>query len=117
MSSTTVRTHAILDSLEYDDGILLWAGRKVTEIAEDVGATPFYAYDGQRIAERVAELRTAMPRSLKFHYAIKANPMPAVVRHLAGITDGLDVASAGELAVALATGIDPHNISFAGPGK
>ncbi len=117
MSSTTVETHAILDSLEYDDGILLWAGRKVTEIAEDVGSTPFYAYDGQRIAERVAELRTAMPRSLKFHYAIKANPMPAVVRHLAGLVDGLDVASAGELETALDTGTDPEEISFAGPGK
>ncbi len=48
---------------------------------------------------------------------MKANPMPAVVQHLAGLTDGLDVASAGELAVALATGTDPRNISFAGPGK
>ncbi len=36
---------------------------------------------------------------------------------MAGITDGLDVASAGELAIALATGTDPRDISFAGPGK
>jgi diaminopimelate decarboxylase len=48
---------------------------------------------------------------------MKANPMPEVVKHLAGLTDGLDVASAGELAVALATGTDPRDISFAGPGK
>jgi diaminopimelate decarboxylase len=43
--------------------------------------------------------------------------MPEVVRHLAELTDGLDVASAGELEVALAAGVEPHNISFAGPGK
>jgi diaminopimelate decarboxylase len=48
---------------------------------------------------------------------MKANPMPDVVQHLADITDGLDVASAGELRVALATGTDPTCISFAGPGK
>jgi diaminopimelate decarboxylase len=48
---------------------------------------------------------------------MKANPMPEVVRHLAGTTDGLDVASAGELRVALDTGLEPTRISFAGPGK
>jgi diaminopimelate decarboxylase len=43
--------------------------------------------------------------------------MPDVVRHLATLTDGLDVASAGELRVALAAGMNPGTISFAGPGK
>ena len=43
--------------------------------------------------------------------------MPEVVRYLAGITEGLDVASAGELKVALEAGAKPANISFAGPGK
>jgi diaminopimelate decarboxylase len=51
------------------------------------------------------------------HYAIKANPMPEVVRHLAGLVDGLDVASAGELAIALEAGARPDTVSFAGPGK
>jgi diaminopimelate decarboxylase len=39
------------------------------------------------------------------------------VRHLAALVDGLDVASAGELAVALDTDIARTDISFAGPGK
>jgi diaminopimelate decarboxylase len=43
--------------------------------------------------------------------------MPAVVQHLAAIVDGIDVASAGELRVALDTPILPSQISFAGPGK
>jgi diaminopimelate decarboxylase len=43
--------------------------------------------------------------------------MPEVVRHLAGLVDGLDVASAGELKVALGAGMSPATISFAGPGK
>jgi diaminopimelate decarboxylase len=51
------------------------------------------------------------------HYAMKANPMPAVVQHLAGLVDGFDIASGGELRVALDTPMAPHLISFAGPGK
>jgi diaminopimelate decarboxylase len=43
--------------------------------------------------------------------------MPAVVQAMAGLADGLDVASAGELKIALDTGFDPAHISFAGPGK
>jgi diaminopimelate decarboxylase len=62
-------------------------------------------------------LRTHLPRGVHIHYAIKANPMPGVVNHLAGLVDGLDIASAGEMKVALASGMRPEAISFAGPGK
>jgi diaminopimelate decarboxylase len=92
-------------------------GQPLTEVARAVGRTPFYAYDRAVINDRVAALRAALPPDVHLHYAIKANPMPEVVNHLAALTDGLDVASAGELRVALATGISPGNISFAGPGK
>jgi hypothetical protein len=55
--------------------------------------------------------------AVKLHYAMKANPMPALVRLMAGLVDGIDVASAGELKVALDAGADPAEVSFAGPGK
>ncbi|MCZ6772750.1 MAG: pyridoxal-dependent decarboxylase, exosortase A system-associated [Proteobacteria bacterium] len=110
-------SHSSLATLEYAEDILLWGGRKVTDIAMQAGQTPFYAYDRDRMTTRVAALRQAMPSDLHIHYAMKANPMPEVVAHLAGLVDGLDVASAGELRVALATGIDPQTVSFAGPGK
>ena len=58
-----------------------------------------------------------LPPGLHLHYAMKANPLPSVVAHLAPLVDGLDVASAGELEVALASGTNPAAISFAGPGK
>lgn len=110
-------THAALNTLEYEDGILVWGGKKVADIAEELGRTPFYAYDSSRMTARVAELRQAMPSELNIHYAMKANPMPEVLQHMVGLVDGLDIASAGELRAALATGIDPGLISFAGPGK
>jgi len=99
------------------DDCLQVGGIPVTELARSVGRTPFYAYDRSLITRRVESLRKHMPEKVHLHYAMKANPMPEVVRHLAGLTDGLDVASAGELRVALAAGTDPGAISFAGPGK
>ena len=109
--------HAAIDQFEVRDGQLCIGGQPLTRIAERVGRTPFYAYDRGLLRRRVAELRAALPRQIKLHYAMKANPMPAVVGLMAGLVDGIDVASAGELAVALDAGADPAEISFAGPGK
>src|SRR5690606_3857068 len=109
--------HAVLRDLAVDDDCLLFAGRRLTDIATEVGGTPFYAYDRAAIAARVALLREHLPAAVELHYAMKANPMPDVVEHLLGLVDGLDVASAGELEIALERGGDPATISFAGPGK
>lgn len=98
-------------------GELAPGGIPISRLAERVGRTPFYVYDRRAIDARVAALRAALPRALHLHYAIKANPMPAVVQHLARVTDGLDVASAQEMAVALDAGVAPDRVSFAGPGK
>ena len=117
MDQTKKPTHFVLEHLQYCDNTLIWGSRKVSEIAEAAGQTPFYAYDSQRMTQRVAALREAMPAKLHIHYAMKANPMPEVVQHFVGLVDGLDVASAGELDIALETGLEPANISFAGPGK
>ena len=65
----------------------------------------------------MAYVRRTLPAGVKLGYAVKANPMPAVVQHLAGLVDALDVASSGEMAVALDTPIGADHVSFAGPGK
>lgn len=99
------------------DGELAIGGIPVSRLAVRAGQTPFYAYSRALMTERVQALRAALPRAISLHYAMKANPMPAVVQHMAGLVDGLDVASGGELRVALDTGMAPKDISFAGPGK
>ena len=98
-------------------GELLVGGQRLSVLAARVGQTPFYAYDRNLLRQRVAQLRSALPAGLKLHYAMKANPMPAVVQFMAGLVDGIDVASAGELKIALDAGADPAEVSFAGPGK
>ena len=96
---------------------LVIGGIPLSRLAARVGSTPFYAYDRQLLSQRVALLRKHLPQEVHLHYAMKANPMPAVVQHFAGLVDGIDVASAKEMMVALDSGMSPSNISFAGPGK
>jgi diaminopimelate decarboxylase len=109
--------HAPHPYFESRDGELLIGGRAVSAVADLVGRTPFYAYDRAVMTRKVQELRAALPAGLELHYAMKANPMPAVVAHFASLVDGIDVASANEMQVALDAGVAPGLISFAGPGK
>ncbi len=109
--------HVPMDQFAVRDGELVVGGDKLSVLAARVGSTPFFAYDRGLLRSRVAALRAVLPSALKLHYAMKANPMPALVALMAGLVDGIDVASAGELKVALDAGTDPAEISFAGPGK
>ncbi len=109
--------HAPLLQFAVQDDCLQIGGMPLPRLAARVGQTPFYAYSRAAMTQRVAELRAALPPDVHLHYAMKANPMPAVVQHMANLVDGIDVASGGELRVALDTAMDPANISFAGPGK
>ncbi len=109
--------HAPQTQFPVVDDCLQVGGMPLTRLAQRIGATPFYAYDRARLTARVTELRACLPPQVALHYSIKANPMPALVQHMAGLVDGLDVASGGEMSVALDTGMAPLRISFAGPGK
>lgn len=109
--------HAPMNQFAVREGELLVGGQRLTLLAARVGQTPFYAYDRSLLRTRVAALRAALPTKLKLHYAMKANPMPAVVALMGQLVDGIDVASAGELKIALDAGVVPLEISFAGPGK
>ncbi len=109
--------HERLRDLPTEDGELLIGGQKVSRLALRAGRTPFYVYDRAAISKRIAHLRQALPERVHIHYAIKANPMPALLGHMRPLVDGFDVASANEMRVALDSGMTPDNISFAGPGK
>lgn len=109
--------HAPMEQFPVINGELHIGGIPITQLTERIGQTPFYAYDRRLITERIDYLRNCLPPELHLHYAIKANPMPAVVQHLAGLVDGFDLASAGEMKTALDTTMPAAKISIAGPGK
>jgi diaminopimelate decarboxylase len=96
---------------------LVVGGLVLSELSARVGQTPFYAYDRNLIMQRIKTLRSYFPEEVMIHYAMKANPMPALMSCMVGWVDGIDVASGCELRVALDAGADPASISFAGPGK
>ena len=110
-------THWPMSQFPVVDDCLWIGGMPLTQLAARIGQTPFYAYERRLLDQKMALLRGALPPAIELHYAVKANPMPAVVQHMAGLVDGLDVASLGELRVALDSGTNPSRISFAGPGK
>ena len=78
---------------------------------------PTYYYFAALVADRIEQIRRHLDSRVHLHYAIKANSYPDLVRFVGARVDGLDVASAQELSVALTTDIPPKRIGFAGPGK
>jgi diaminopimelate decarboxylase len=99
------------------DGELRVGGMPISRLAARIGSTPFFAYDRRLLDQRVDRLRSALPDRVELSFAMKANPMPAVVQHLANRLDRIDIASGLELRAALDTTIRPGRVSFAGPGK
>jgi len=61
------------------DGQLAVGGIPLMRLADRVGSTPFFAYDRALLTARVELLRSSLPARVNLSYAIKANPMPAVV--------------------------------------
>ena len=99
------------------DGELAIGSRTASALVAEAGSTPLFVYSGALIRRRVSDLRTALPHRVALHYAVKANPYLPILQLMSELIDGFDVASAGELALVQAAGIDPARISFAGPGK
>ncbi len=109
--------HPAVMNWDVRDGCLQVGGVSLTRLADRIGQTPFFAYDRRMLDARVELLRAQLPDGIHLHYAIKANPMAAVVQHLRPQVDGFDVASAREMLLALDAGMGPENVAFAGPGK
>jgi diaminopimelate decarboxylase len=107
---------AIPPGYEARGGQLLIGGRSASELAEAAGSTPLFVYDLANVEARVRRFRAAFP-GVNLHYAMKANSYAPLLAEMAKLVDGIDVASAGEMKLALEAGADASDISFAGPGK
>lgn len=112
-----MKPHEHMASFGTLDGELRVGGMPLSRLAARVGSTPFFAYDRAFLDQRVDRLRSALPARVELSFAMKANPMPAIVQHLASRLDRIDIASGLELQTALDTTIPADKVSFAGPGK
>jgi len=100
-----------------EEGMLLIGGCGALSLVDEAGDTPLFVYDASIVRRIIGKLRASMPDGLHLHYAIKANPFPELLAMMSELADGFDIASGGELDRALEAGMEPQNISFAGPGK
>lgn len=102
---------------EYKSGVLHAERVNLSELADEVG-TPFYCYSTATLERHFKVFNQAF-RGLDaaIYYAIKANSNQAVIRTLAELGSGMDVVSEGEVRRALAVGVAPSKIVFAGVGK
>jgi len=102
---------------EAENGMLLIGDCGVASLIGEAGDTPLFVYDMGGVRSTIGRLRVSMPDCLHLHYAIKANPYAPLLAAMAGLVDGFDIASGGELAMAREAGMAADRISFAGPGK
>ena len=91
-------------------------GIPVADLARRFG-TPFYALDAGVLAARAGAVQQALGPRVRLLYSIKANPGVAVTAQLRALGVGAEIASLGELEVALAAGHAAGDLRFAGPGK
>ena len=107
-----------MDHFAHKDGVLHCEDVPLPAIAAAVG-TPVYVYSTATFRRHAQVFRAGLASVPRVHlaYAIKANPNLAVLRVLADEGYGADVVSAGEMARALAAGMQPADIVFSGVGK
>ena len=101
-------------------GVVSVRGHDVRELARDFH-TPAYVLDEVEFRDRIGKWKSAFAQATDgnadVYYAGKAFLCAAVVRWLDEEGINLDVCTAGELAVALRAGFEPHRILMHGNNK
>lgn len=99
-----------------ENGILMAGGINVLTLVEKYGS-PLYVYDLEIIREQFYALKKAIPEKVRIFYAIKANPNPNICSFIRSLGAGAEIASSGELYIALKSGFQGKDIVYNGPGK
>jgi len=115
ITSHGFKNYAALSQFSSKNGILEIGGISICKIVEKYG-TPLYIYDGNIIENSIQNIKNHFP-NFQIYYSIKANPSLGIVSFLNKMGCGAEVASSGEIEIALKSRIDPNNIIFAGPAK
>ncbi|WP_040805186.1 diaminopimelate decarboxylase [Nocardia concava] len=98
------------------DGVVTMAGIPVTELAAEYG-TPLFIVDEDDFRSRCRDMVRAYGDNARVHYASKAFLCGEVARWVRDEGLHLDVASGGELAVALNAGFPAERIAMHGNNK
>jgi diaminopimelate decarboxylase len=99
-----------------DDGLVRIAGVTVTDLAAEY-ATPLFVIDEDDFRSRCREMAEAFGGGANVHYAAKAFLCSEIARWVAEEGLAMDVATGGELAVALHAGFPAERIAVHGNNK
>lgn len=116
MTHTLIYPHT---SVHTGDGHLAIGGCDVVELAATYG-TPLFIYDEQTVRDQCRAYHTAFAAQtevFEITYASKAFCCRAICELVAEEGLAIDVATGGELAIALAAGFPPERIYFHGNNK
>lgn len=106
--------HLLPDTSEVVEGRLVVGGCDLEELAERYG-TPVFVYDELHLRRRCRQARRAFGGEVV--YAAKAFLCQAMARLVQSEGLGMDVATGGELAMALRAGFPPEKLVFHGNNK
>lgn len=81
------------------------------------GAEPFLVYDLGVVGDRVRAFSRAFDGRVAVRYAVKCNPDPRVLAAVVAAGGGFEIASLGELDLAVAAGADPRDVLYSNPVK
>ncbi|WP_072688183.1 diaminopimelate decarboxylase [Rhodococcus marinonascens] len=98
------------------DGVVHLAGVPATDLVEKYG-TPLFVVDEDDFRSRCRDMARAFGPTARVHYASKAFLCGEIARWVADEGLSLDVASGGELAVALYAGFPAERIAMHGNNK
>jgi ornithine decarboxylase len=85
-------------------------------LAKNDMPTPYLVTDLDTVADRYRRMTTDLPGVQAF-YAMKCNSSPEILRTLAGLGSGFEVASMGELAMLQEIGVNPADVLYSNPIK
>jgi len=106
-----------MSEFHYRRGVLHAEELRLDKLADAVG-TPAYVYSHRALAARYRAFAAAFAGlDATVCYSVKANSNQAIIATFARLGAGADVVSQGELLRALAAGVPPRKIVFAGVGK
>lgn len=101
----------------YHNGKLYCEKVSLEAIAEEYG-TPVYVYSSRCFIEKFKQIDTAFSKHPHLVcYSVKSNSNINILRMMHSAGCGMDVVSGGEIYRAIAAGVDPEKIVYAGVGK
>jgi diaminopimelate decarboxylase len=101
----------------YRNGILYCENVSLEEIAEEYG-TPVYVYSSKCFIDKFTQLDEALSNHPHLIcYSVKSNSNINILRMMQALGCGMDVVSGGEIYRAIAAGVKPEKIVYAGVGK